>query len=468
MRRWFAWDMRLAVEGDRGLGGSCNMMDLGEGCSLPRQTSTVIIGGGIAGCAAAQELQARGIEYLLLEKNVEPGGLCRSISVGDGHFDYTGHYLHLARWRSPAAIPRAHQDDDHWQTVERRSAVYVDGHLTPAPFQYNLHALPDATRMSCIEGFRKRVLCERPLSFKEYLLSGFGKGICDTFLVPYNTKQLAISLDELSVDAVKRFFPYPDRDKIESGCIGKEAGSSVGYNSTFWYPKNSGIGLLAEGLSSDLMGLRTCCAAESIDLSRKRVLTSQGEIHYEHLITSIPLDAFCEKTADEELRALGRMLSHNQVLCVNLLLRGTLPEEVRDYHWVYLADSHVPCYRMGVYSSIPTEFRLVDYTSMYMEVAYPHTVALPSVHSILGDLWDVLERLAWARRENCHVLSMNWIECAYVHFKHDRQSTVDRIFEYLRNHSVYPIGRYGRWDYLSMEDSILSGITVVQELANDL
>ena len=68
-----------------------------------KKTDILIAGAGIAGCAAANELKFKGIDYLLVEKNIDPGGLTRSISLGDAHFDYTGHFLNLARFKSPAA-----------------------------------------------------------------------------------------------------------------------------------------------------------------------------------------------------------------------------------------------------------------------------------------------------------------------------------------------------------------------------
>ncbi len=45
---------------------------------------------------------------------------------------------------------------------------------------------------------------------------------------------------------------------------------------------------------------------------------------------------------------------------------------------------------------------------------------------------------------------------AYVHHTPDRDSTVKAILERLRNAGIFPIGRYGLWDYTSMEDSMES------------
>ena len=59
----------------------------------------VIIGGGLAGLSTAFHLGER--EHLVLERESEAGGLCRSRRVGDFVFDYTGHLLHL---RDPEII----------------------------------------------------------------------------------------------------------------------------------------------------------------------------------------------------------------------------------------------------------------------------------------------------------------------------------------------------------------------------
>ena len=59
----------------------------------------VIMGGGLAGLATA--LQLGETEHVILEREGEPGGLCRSRRIGDFIFDYTGHLLHL---RDPEII----------------------------------------------------------------------------------------------------------------------------------------------------------------------------------------------------------------------------------------------------------------------------------------------------------------------------------------------------------------------------
>ena len=95
---------------------------------LQEKADILIAGAGIAGCAAARELQSHGLDYLLLEKNVEPGGLTRSISAGEAHFDYTGHFMHLTQCKSPASIPYANQNDRVYHLSHPDRRLYHSKH----------------------------------------------------------------------------------------------------------------------------------------------------------------------------------------------------------------------------------------------------------------------------------------------------------------------------------------------------
>lgn len=419
----------------------------------------LVIGGGIAGCAAAKQLQTDGINYLLLEKNPELGGLTRSTTVGEAIFDYTGHFLHLARHDTPSLIPYANLKDTDWQRIHRKSLVYLNGQFIPAPFQYNLYYLPEGIRRQCIQDFRGRPNIENPKTFREYLLAGFGTSICEYFLFPYNEKITKTDLDSLSVNSVKRFFPKPDPEVIERGYAVEGANLSTGYNSTFWYPKNFGIGRLAQGLASGLHQVRTNCSVEAIDINKRIVRTRWGAFGFSKLLSSIPLKDLCERTNDETLRKLAGHLSHNMVLCINLLVRGSLTRLLDHAHWVYIPDRAIPFHRLGIYSNLRERIVPPGKTSLYVEVSARAVHRTPPDFSDIVDrVFSALEELGWTSRKQVEVLSINWIPCAYVHFNHARQTVVSEIFRLLKERGIYPIGRYGCWDYISMEDTILSSI----------
>jgi len=424
----------------------------------------IIVGAGVAGCAAARELQASGIPAQLLEALPEPGGLVRSIHVGEAVFDYTGHFLHLARSSSPAALPHAGQDDRNWSLVERESIVYLAGRAVPAPFQYHLHALPPALRRECIEGYERRPAETPPRSFRDFLLSGFGEGICREFLFPYNEKLMAVPLSRLAPDAARRFFPPPDERRVRRGFGSPEGGARTGYSDRFWYPRKEGIELLAKGLAAGCEGLRTRCPVELVDLKRRIVRTPSGDFRYRRLLVSMPLKRFCEVSSDARLRRLAASLSHTKVLCLNILYRGRFPARLGRPQWIYIPGGDLPFYRVGAYSHLPVDHAPAGHVSLYVETAWTGSVAAPGVAKHAARVVGLLDRLGWFRGADLKVAAANWIDCAYVHFTRRMPAVRDEIFAVLRENGVFPIGRYGRWDYLSMEDSIYSGVETVRTL----
>jgi protoporphyrinogen oxidase len=60
-----------------------------------------------------------------------------------------------------------------------------------------------------------------------------------------------------------------------------------------------------------------------------------------------------------------------------------------------------------------------------------------------------------------HVLDIRF---AYVVFDEHRQAHVEDLIDYLESRDIVTAGRYGRWDYFSMEDSILSGKSAAEKI----
>ena len=59
-------------------------------------------------------------------------------------------YGWVAKCQTPADLPYANQENKNWQLIERKSVVYAEDKIIPAPFQYNLFALPENIRKNCI------------------------------------------------------------------------------------------------------------------------------------------------------------------------------------------------------------------------------------------------------------------------------------------------------------------------------
>ena len=429
----------------------------------------VVIGAGLSGLAAARELQRQGYAPEVLEACPEPGGLTRTTVVGGFCFDYTGHLLHLARHESPTSLPFAGQRDSDWQRVERRSYCYVGGTLVPAPIQYHIGELPTPLRDACIASYEARSASPPPerSTFRDFVIRGFGQYLADLFLIPQNEKTLAIPMDRLSQDALRRFFPVPDDKRVRCGMIPGSV-TPPEYNSRFWYPRYGGIDRLVGGLARGVRRLRLSSEVTSLDLPARSLRTTTGRaLAWDVLLSSMPLARLCRITGDPDLMEMGARLTHSTTVCINLGLRGALEESMRDAHWIYVPDRSIPFYRVGAYSSISSGVCPPGCSSVYVEVGLSAEEA--DRPGIIADLetraCDALNDLGWVRRDSIVCRVTQSLRCAYVHLTPERDRMVPAILERLAQHRVFPIGRYGNWDYTSMEDSIMSGIDTARKVA---
>jgi protoporphyrinogen oxidase len=429
----------------------------------------VVIGGGIAGLTAARALQERGRNYVLLERCPTLGGLTRTVEVGEFCFDYTGHFLHLSRYSTPSDIPFAGLDNQDWIQVSRRSCCFVGGKLITAPIQYNLGELPLSILAECVASYDRRPKNghRQNASFRDYIVTGFGERLADLFLIPQNEKTMAISLDRLSNCAVRRFFPPPDEALVRKGMCSAPK-DALGYNARFWYPKAGGIGRLVHGLSQGLKNCKVNQNVATVHLDAKTLVTTTGETHcWSALFSSMPLKRLCEITDDEKLRAAATQLSHSSTISLNIGLRGSLPPQFQGVHWIYVPDRGIPFYRVGFYSNIGKGCCAPGHSALYVEVGLSPEDAdrVDLVNKLQPDVLRWLEKLGWIHSRDVSCVVTHIMRYAYVHHTNDTDRLVSLILERLRSHDIFPIGRYGLWDYTSMEDSMESARTAVLGVA---
>src|SRR5581483_1913316 len=242
----------------------------------------IIIGAGLTGLSCAYHL---GGEYLLLEKEFEPGGIVRTrIRLNSFHCDGTGHWLHLRNAGMKELVGKLlpGQLAEH----ERKAVIFSHGVFTAYPFQANTYGLPREVIMECLlgllrakhpEDFGQTPAAEPPQNFHDWIVRAFGEGIAKHFMVPYNQKLLGVNLTELMPAFAERVIPRPSTEDVIKGALGFSK-ESLGYNAKFVYPRQGGIGALSRAFANALKEppLYGTDVAE-IDLRQKTVSLANGK-----------------------------------------------------------------------------------------------------------------------------------------------------------------------------------------------
>jgi protoporphyrinogen oxidase len=443
----------------------------------------LILGAGLAGLSAAWHL--RGRDALVFESQAEVGGLCRTFREQGFTFDLTGHLLHLRDPSIRSWVERLLPDG--WLSLMRSAWISSHGVLTPYPFQVNTAALPLAVRLECLLGFIETLRhAERrgspvppavPLaeglpflavappaapdepSFLDWVLGNFGAGFAKHFFVPYNTKLWRRELSEITGDWVSWSIPRPELSDVLRGAL---AGSDkrFGYNPEFLYPRGGGIDALPRALAGGLAPgvVRTGCAVAALDAGRRTVRLANGESHDgEAVLTSLPLPALARLTSDlpAALRESAARLRHVAVRVVNLGVRGT--PAFPGAQWIYFPDPAVPFHRIGLPAALTPDMAPPGHHSLVAEISYRPDQP-PGVDDSVEQTIGALIACGLLRSRADVVLTRVLdIPEAYVSFDRERRQVLPALLRWYVERRVVPMGRYGTWDYLAMEDSLLHG-----------
>jgi protoporphyrinogen oxidase len=431
-----------------------------------------ILGAGLTGLSAAYHL---GRGYDVFEQAATAGGLCRSMHRGGFCFDYTGHLLHLRHEYTKALVHKLLPDG--YNQLVRNAAIYVQNRLIPYPFQANLSGLPPEVIKTCILGFVNTLLEQGgaapaisppPRSFHDWVLETFGDGIARYFMFPYNRKLWRIPLEELSADWVSWAIPKPTLDEFLNGALGIQ-NRAFGYNPTFLYPKTGGAERLPQAFVSALPAERVHYQkkAVAIDEQQKRVdFDDQSSYAYDALISTLPLKHLIGllRHAPAEVRQAAGRLRHVSVYDVNL---GVKRSQISDKHWIYFPDPDLVFYRVGFPMNFSNAVAPAGCSSMYVEISTLPNHSLTEA-ALLDQVHDGLRRCGLLRaNDEIMVQDVARIEYAYVLYDFNRIQALDTIFSYLRRHQIHSTGRYGAWEYASMETAILQGKQAAETLGRE-
>jgi protoporphyrinogen oxidase len=132
------------------------------------------------------------------------------------------------------------------------------------------------------------------------------------------------------------------------------------------------------------------------------------------------------------------------------------------FHWAYFPEKQFAFYRIGSPSEVNPALAPKGFRSFAVEFA--HRGPADSARFIEQALL-ALERCGLIDRRQVVFSRARTIPVAYVLFDHEHaeaRATVQRHFE---RHGVQLAGRYGKWEYSSMEDALLSGREAARTLA---
>lgn len=421
----------------------------------------LILGAGITGLSAGW---ASGL--LIYEAENTPGGICSSyymrpgetkrlswlpedgeayrFEIGGGHWIFGSDPLILRFIRSLTTV----------KLYERKSAVFFPTQklLVPYPIQHHLGYLgKEVATRALTEMLTGRK--ENPRTMAEWIESTFGPTLTEIFFGPFH---------ELYTAGLWRYIAPQDSYKspvsIHLAIQGAfDRTPPVGYNATFLYPE-AGLGTLIQRIAKKCR-IQYGKRALQIDVRRKKVFFSDGsDSHYQVLISTLPLNKVVEMAGLEIDEPPD---PYTSVLVLNIgAERG--PECPKE-HWVYVPESRAGFHRVGFYSNVDVSFlpksaqATQSKISIYVERSFRGGES-PNEADIENYKHLVIEELkSWGWIGEVEVADSTWIEVAYT-WSWPGSNWRQKALKLLEEHGIYQVGRYGRWVFQGIMDSMREGL----------
>jgi protoporphyrinogen oxidase len=425
------------------------------------RTGTLIVGAGVAGLGAGLIARERGCEFQVVEAAERPGGLVQTDELDGFRFDRTAHVLHF---RDSGVEQHFRRLGVGLDRIRRRAAVVLNNRVIPYPLQYNLWALGDSDLASSLVA-ELTFVAERPsvarCSFADVLLSTWGEGLFSLFFRPYNEKLWGRPLTELPADCAGDYLPSLDLDLARTGASAPV--DYEGYNGEFLYPLSGRLGDVVDELAGPIRERIRCReTVVALDLDVHEAYTSERRtIGYERLVGTAPLPVLLESAG--VLDGHADLFDATSVANVRIALRGQMRTPL---HWLYTPDSDVPFHRISFPHSISALTCPAECASLSVEYTLPaRGLRAPTEHVAETALAYVAD-LGLVDVEEIYATSETVISPGYVVHRAPTREEFSELSRLLADRDVHLAGRFGAWDYLSIEQAFVSGMHAAEEAAH--
>ena len=415
-----------------------------------QEVGVLIIGAGPTGIGAATDLNNAGYnDWLMIDSASGPGGMAMTEVDEQGfRWDLGGHVIHSHFSSFNKLALEKHLD---WKHPNRSGWVRVCGRWYPTPIQKNLGSLVKGSEIARELPLTNSFEAEFATSLGEYYVKLFGPTLNKLFFAPFNEKQWAWPLCQLShtwtslrSGSTDRNVPVADASSVASIKRSPEDTSS------FDYPR-LGTGALwcdvAEKLPCDKQMYDT--TVTKIGLEQQTVQLSTGKIvAFKRCISTTPLSSLIRLTTPTQtylLRCADKLLSAETAL-VGFGFQGQLPEILSRKTWIFSADRNVPFHR----ASIPSPFSPDLADPGRWSILFETSISQHRQYS-LEDLPDahLAELRQWGIEAEPISIWKRHLKFGYPLPFLGRDSVLEELLTEVESFNILPRGRFGGWRYES-------------------
>lgn len=428
-----------------------------------KKVNNLILGAGIAGLSAGYHLDLKNEEYLILEKNLEAGGLCGSFEIDGFLFDK---FIHLS-FTNDNYVKKIFQESSNEIEHIPNPYNFYNGIYLKHPAQNNLYPLGEEEKEKILEDFknRKNKKENEIINYEEWLRIQYGNYFAENFPMKYTKKYWGKEAKYLSTKWVGSRMYKPNYEEVKLGMLTLNTPNTY-YAPKMYYPVNGGyksyLKKLIERVKNKII---YNCDIIQIDLKNKLVVDQNGnEYEYKNLYSSIPLNKLVNITKRIENNYIeeSKKLEYTSGYMISI---GLKTKDIPPYLWIYIYNEDKLSTRIYSPSLKSKENCPEGCSSIQVEVYFSNRKSLNlDTDKILKKVILELEEMKICKPKDIIIKDIRKEEYANIIFTKETYIARDNIKKYYKKNNINLIGRFGEWEYFWSDQSFLSGKKSVEKL----
>ena len=413
----------------------------------------VVLGGGVSGISAGYHLGLKDIENIVFEKKLSWGGLCDNFIIGNGFlFDY---FVHLSFTDSDCVKDLFKQSSEYF-SHHPTANNYYKGRWLKHPAQNNLAHLSAEEKTKIILDFINKPKQVDPLNYRDWLFFQFGEYFTANFPGKYTNKYWTVPSEEMTTDWLGNRFSLPRLETLLKGAF-EEQQENFYYAKEMRYPTKGGYKSFLTKMVSQT-NIKTNKEAVLIDLKAKRINFADNTfIHYDKLISSLPLPELVKlikNVPNSILEASEKLLCTSGQIVSLGFNRPDIPKNI----WFYIYDEDILPARayspsLKSLNNVPEGKSSLQFETYFSK----RKESKLKGGALIEHVVEKGAKMGLFSSNDIEVSDYREVKYANVVFDFNRKKNVDIIHNYLDKMMVKYIGRFGEWDYLWSDQSLLSG-----------
>lgn len=393
----------------------------------------IILGAGPAGLAFANRLFDLGeTSFIILEKEPEAGGLCRSVFVDGSPLDFGGgHFLDTKNKKSLNFLFKFLPKNE-WNKFNRISTIKLTNSEINYPFESNIWQFSIEKQINYLlsifntgSEFRKN----EPKKFSDWITWKLGSQIAKDYMIPYNEKIWSINLNKLGTYWLHKL-PDVSLKEILLSCLEKKPNGSIPAHSSFFYPKKFGYGEVWKRMANKLDDkIKYYTEISSIDV-KNRIINEKYIGN--KIVTTIPWTVLkfqnkIPKSIIKEIKSLEYASIRTTYITKTINTKA---------HWTYIPDKNIPEHR--------------------------HLYRFNFINGAKGYWTETNEKRAGMIKEKNKLFWSN--KFAYPLNTLNKPMAIKKILKYFSKNSIFGLGRWGEWEHMNSDVAVVKGIDLADKL----